>query len=134
MKLRNRWDSFTWRIDIIAKRISFLMSNMSFFYNTADEDFQKKFAKLLNKQSIHLIKTFKKKNLYDKKIFVAKAIILASLSFKNLSGKFDLGIKLLKQIIEHDVLADGMHYLRSPSEQFVFLQSLVDIKNFFGFI
>ena len=23
MKLRNRWDSFTWRIDIIAKRISF---------------------------------------------------------------------------------------------------------------
>ena len=41
MKLRNRWDSFTWRIDIIAKRISFLMSNMSFFYNTADEDFQK---------------------------------------------------------------------------------------------
>ena len=25
-----------------------------------------------------------------------------------------------------------MHYLRSPSEQFVFLQSLVDIKNFLG--
>ena len=135
MKLRNRWDSFTWRIDIIAKRISFLMSNMSFFYNTADEDFQKKFAKLLNKQSIHLIKTFKKKKIYMiKKFFVAKAIILASLSFKNLSGKFDLGIKLLKQIIEHDVLADGMHYLRSPSEQFVFLQSLVDIKNFWVYL
>ena len=47
------------------------MSNMSFFYNTADEDFQKKFAKLLNKQSIHLIKTFKK-NLYDKKFLLQK--------------------------------------------------------------
>ena len=41
MKFRNKWDSFSWRTDILSKRISFLMSNMSFFYNTADEDFQK---------------------------------------------------------------------------------------------
>ena len=25
-----------------------------------------------------------------------------------------------------------MHYLRSPSEQFIFLQSLIDIKNYLG--
>ncbi|MEC8265848.1 MAG: heparinase II/III family protein [Pseudomonadota bacterium] len=132
MKFRNKWDSFSWRTDILSKRISFLMSNMSFFYNTADEDFQKKFTKLLNKQSLHLFKTFKKKNYEDKKIFVVKAIILASLCFKNLSGKFNMGINLLKQIIKSDILEDGMHYLRSPSEQFIFLQSLVDIKNFLG--
>ena len=51
------------------------MSNMSFFYNTADENFQKKFTKLINKQSIHLIKSTKKKTMVTK-IFVAKAIIL----------------------------------------------------------
>ena len=105
---------------------------MSFFYNTADEIFQKNFTKLLNKQSIHLLKTFKKKDYGDKKIFIAKAIILASLSFKNLSGKLQLGINLLSKIIESDILEDGMHYLRSPSKQFIFLQSLVDIKNFLG--
>ncbi len=132
MKFRNNWDSFTWRTDILAKRISHLLSNMSFFYNTADEDFQKKFTKLLNKQSIHLLKIYKKKNQGDKKIFIAKAIILASLSFKNLSGKFQLGVNLLKEIIEDHILEDGMHYLRSPSEQFIFLQSLIDIKNFLG--
>ena len=69
------------------------MSNMSFFYNTADENFQKKFTKLINKQSIHLINTYKKKDYGDKKIFVAKAIILSSLSFKNLSRKLNSGIK-----------------------------------------
>ena len=41
-----------------------------------------------------------------------------------------MGINLLKQIIKSDILEDGMHYLRSPSEQFIFLQSLVDIKIF----
>ena len=39
---------------------------------------------------------------------------------------------MLKQIIQKDILEDGMHYLRSPSEQFIFLQSLIDIKNFLG--
>ena len=73
---------------------------------------------------------FKKKDYGDKKIFIAKAIILASLSFKNLSGKLQLGINLLSKVIESDILEDGMHYLRSPSKQFIFLQSLVDIKNF----
>ena len=80
------------------------------------------------------MQTHKKKDYGDKKIFIVKAIILASLSFKNLSGKFQLGISLLKQIIQKDILEDGMHYLRSPSEQFIFLQSLIDIKNFFRFI
>ena len=60
------------RNDIIAKRISFLMSNMSFFYNTADEDFQKRFTKFLNKTITSSIKTFKKK-VYDKKIFCCKS-------------------------------------------------------------
>ena len=132
MRFGSKWDSFAWRTDILSKRISYLMSNMSFFYNTADEIFQKNFTKLLNKQSIHLLKTFKKKDYGDKKIFIAKAIILASLSFKNLSGKLQLGINLLSKIIESDILEDGMHYLRSPSKQFIFLQSLVDIKNFLG--
>ena len=108
------------------------MSNMSFFYETADENFQKKFIKLLNKQSVHLIKTYKKKNYGDKKIFIAKAIILSSLSFKNLSGKLNSGINYLRKVIDKDILDDGLHYLRSPIEQFIFLQSLIDIKNLLG--
>ena len=132
IKFNHTWDPIIWRNDILAKRIFHLMSNMSFFYETADENFQKKFTKLLNKQSVHLIKTYKKKDYGDKKIFIAKAIILSSLSFKNLSGKLNSGINYLKQVIDKDILDDGLHYLRSPSEQFIFLQSLIDIKNLLG--
>ena len=64
IKFNHAWDPIIWRNDILAKRIFHLMSNMSFFYETADENFQKKFTKLLNKQSVHLIKTYKKKKLW----------------------------------------------------------------------
>ena len=40
-----------------------------------------------------------------------------------------IGIKLLIDTLNSDIMEDGMHYLRSPSEQFIFLQSLIDIKN-----
>ena len=69
-----------------------------------------------------------------KKIFVAKAIILlASLSFKNLSGGLIWESIYLNKLLKAIFFRRwGMHYLRSPSEQFIFLQSLVDIKNFLG--
>ena len=51
--------------------------------------------------------------------------------FKNLEKYFEFSIKLLQKTIEISV-KDGMHYLRSPSEHFYFLCSLLDIKNFFG--
>ena len=73
MRFGSKWDSFAWRTDILSKRISYLMSNMSFFYNTADEIFQKNFTKLLNKQSIHLLKTFLKKRIMAIKKFYCKS-------------------------------------------------------------
>ena len=132
LRLKNRWDPFSWETKILSKRLCFLMSNMSFFYETADESFQKKFAKSLNKQAIHLINVFKKKKLGSEKIFTAKAIIISALSFRNLSSKLKIGIKLLIDTLNSDIMEDGMHYLRSPSEQFIFLQSLIDIKNYLG--
>ena len=74
----------------------------------------------------------KKKKLGSEKIFTAKAIIISALSFRNLSSKLKIGIKLLIDTLNSDIMEDGMHYLRSPSEQFIFLQSLIDIKNYLG--
>ena len=82
--------------------------------------FKKRFIKSLNKQAIHLINVFKKKKLGSEKIFTAKAIIISALSFRNLSSKLKIGIKLLIDTLNSDIMEDGMHYLRSPSEQFIF--------------
>ena len=132
LKKFQKWDSFSWKVDILSKRICFLLSNLSFFYNTADDDFQKYFSRSLNKQSNHLVKIQNSEIDSSKKIFICKSIIISSLCFKNLSNKFELGLMLLKKILQTDVLEDGMHCLRSPSEHFFFLQSLIDIKNLLG--
>ncbi|MBS91859.1 MAG: hypothetical protein CMM95_02245 [Rickettsiales bacterium] len=132
LKKFRKWDSFSWKVDILSKRICFLLNNLSFFYNTADDDFQREFSKTLNKQSNHLINIHNRETDSSTRIYIVKSIIISSLCFKNLRNKFDFGIILLRKILKTDVLDDGMHYLRSPSEHFFFLKSLLDIKSFLG--
>ncbi len=120
-----------WSPEIMSKRIFYLLTNLSFFFETANDSFQKKFAKNINKQSILLLKKSKKVKNLKNKIFISKSLLLSSLCFKNLEKNFDYSIKLLQKTIEMTI-KDGMHYLRSPSEHFYFLCSLLDIKNFFG--
>ena len=120
-----------WNEEIMSKRIFYLLTNLSFFFETANDSFQKKFAENVNKQSIYLFKKIKKVKNLKNKIFISKSLLLSSLCFKNLKKNFDYSIKLLQKTIEITII-DGMHYLRSPSEHFYFLCSLLDIKNFFG--
>ena len=120
-----------WNVEIMSKRIFYLLTNLSFFFETANDSFQKQFAENINKQSILLIKKTKRVNNLKNKIFLSKSLLLSSLCFKNLEKYFAYSIKLLQKTIE-TTIKDGMHYLRSPSEHFYFLCSLLDIKNFFG--
>ena len=120
-----------WGVEVMSKRIFYLLTNLSFFFETANESFQKKFAENINKQSILLFKKIKKVKNLKNKIFISKSLLLSSLCFKNLEKNFDYSVKLLQKTIEITI-KDGMHYLRSPSEHFYFLCSILDIKNFFG--
>ncbi len=123
-------DSKLWEDDVLAKRIFFLLTNLSFFFETADEDFQKKFSENINKQCIILLNKIKDKKLNDN-IFIIKSILLSSICFENLESHYQFSIILVQNII-NNLIKNGMHSLRSPSEHFFFLCSLLDIKNFMG--
>ncbi len=125
-------DESVWSTEVLSKRIFYLLTNLSFFFDTANEEFQINFSENINKQCILLFnRTKKQKNVLDD-IFVIKAILLSTLCFRNLEKNYQLTVNLLKKIIEKKTLTDGMHYLRSPSEHFFFLCSLIDIRNFLG--
>ena len=132
IELHNQWDQQNWNIIILSKRICNLLGNISFFYETADESFQKVFARSLNKQAIHLITSLETKIKTDDKIFIPKAIIVSSLCFTNIKPKLELGLKILCEIINLEILDDGMHFSRSPSKHLFFLENLIDIKNYLG--
>ena len=127
-----KWYINSWKTDVLAKRIVNLLSHFSFYFNTANENFQKKISKNLNKQAIHLFKLNTDSFFENEKIFIAKAKILSTLSFKSLRSKFDREMENLDGIINSNLLGDGMHYLRSPSEHFYFLRALIDIKYYLG--
>lgn len=119
-----------WKEDVIAKRIFYLLTNLSFFFETADENFQKIFSEHLNKQSMILYKIIKKKEKIN--IFSVKSMILSTFCFDNLNSLYSFSIKLLLKTVKEDISDDGLHRLRSPSQHFFFLCSLLDIKNFLG--
>ncbi len=124
-------DQSIWNQEVLSKRIFYLLTNLSFFFETANERFQKDFAENLNKQCIFLIRIFKKEKKYNNDIFSIKSILLASLCFDNLKNYYEFSINLLIGLIGRST-KEGMHYLRSPSEHFFLLCSLIDIKNFLG--
>ena len=132
IELHNRWDPQNWDFIILSKRICNLLGNISFFYETADEDFQKVFTKSLNKQAIHLLTSSEIKIKSEERIFIPKAIILSSLCFTNMKVKLELGLKILTEILTSEILDDGMHFSRSPSKHLFFLKNLIDIKNYLG--
>ena len=132
IELYNRWDPHNWDLIILSKRICNLLGNISFFYETADEEFQKTFTKSLNKQVIHLLTSLEVKIDSDDRIFIPKAIILSSLCFTNMKPKLKLGLKMLSETLTLEILDDGMHFSRSPSKHLFFLKNLIDIKNYLG--
>ena len=125
------FDKAVWDNTVLSKRIFYLLTNLSFFFETAEEKFQKEFAQNLNKQCVLLVKNLKKKKKNTNDIFAIKSAILASLCYNNLKSHYNFSIDLLLTFLTNSVI-HGMHYLRSPSEHFFLLCSIVDIKNFLG--
>ena len=132
LKNNKNWVRTTWDKEILARRVVNLLTNLSFFYETADEDFKNQLSKNINKQCLFLFGKFNNQIQKKNKIYVVKAYVLASLSFKNLSHKLNFSLKKLSELINLNLSDDGMHYLRSPSEHLRFLQSLIDIKLYLG--
>ena len=102
-----------WSEDVLA-RIFYLLTNLSFFFETANESFQKKFAKNINKQCVLLLNSFNHK---EENIFTVKSLILSTLCFEN-QKNYSYIIDQLNTLIKKTILEDGVHYLRSPSEHF----------------
>ena len=119
----------SWKDEILSKRIFSLLTNLSFYFDTAEESFQRYLINFIYIQTTYLFSNVESRK---NNIFCLKAKILASLCIRALENK---NLKLLKELdilLHEDLLDDGMYYTRSPSEHFFTLCSLIDIRNFLG--
>ena len=119
----------SWKDVILSKRIFRLLTNLSFYFDTAEEEFQRYLIDFIYIQIIYLFSKVESKN---NNIFCLKSKILATLCIRTLEDKNIKFLKELDFLLNEDLLDDGMYHTRSPSEHFFILCSLIDIRNFLG--
>ena len=93
-----KFNSKSWEIDTLSKRIIAWVSNTKLTYEETDENYKMLFNKVVHKQVNHLINEINRSNLVDDKMLGCTAIIITGLSYSH--EKFlSYGLNLLKNII-----------------------------------
>ena len=103
----NKFNNKNWQNLIISKRVLAWILNADIILNHADKPFKEKFFNSIISQVNHLKKNINYENDPSKKIELISAIILSGLVFKEYNTNFELGLKLLKNIVEDFFNNDG---------------------------
>ncbi len=130
------FNSNSWEIDTLSKRIISWVSNSNIFYHSSDNNFKSKFNNSIKKQINHLINEVNKTTKNNNKMLGCTATILGGLSFNNNSKYLNSGIGLLKNIINTAFDKNGFPKSRNPREllfytrYFIFIREiLIDSNN-----
>ncbi len=92
------YNSLTWQIDVLSKRIISWMANSKLTYDDSNDEYKKIFSSSVNKQVNHLINEISKSISVDDKLLGCTAILITGLSYEN--EKFlNYSLELLKKIV-----------------------------------
>ena len=103
----NKYKKKNWQNLCVSKRILAWILNTDIILNNADRVFKQSFFNSIIVQINHLKKNLNYENDPSKKIEIVSAIILSGLVFKEYNNNFELGIKVLKNIVEKFFDNDG---------------------------
>ena len=131
IKKNNEYNSRSWKIDIVAKRIIAWISNSKLTYENSDPDYREKFNNLIKKQVNHLINEIEADELIDDKMVGCAAIILTGLSYQDKDGYLVSGLNLLKKIIKFSFDSKGFPKSRNIQQLNFYLKYFVLIREWF---
>ncbi len=122
------YESNTWRMDIVAKRIIAWSSNLDITLENSDKVYKEKFFLSLVKQSNFVAKNLKNVFYIPDKIICCSAILLSGIIFKENDINYKIGIRELEKIIKNYFDSDGFPKSRNPEEIFITIKYLVLIR------
>ena len=126
-----KYDSRSWKVKIMAKRIIAWISNSKLTYEDGDLIYKNNFDAHIKKQVNHLINEIEKDELVDNKMIGCAAIILAGLSYEDKNGYLDSGLNLLKKIIGFSLDNKGFPKSRNIRQLNFYLKYFVLIREWF---
>ena len=128
IETNNKYDSKSWKVDIISKRIIAWVSNSKLTYEEGDSNYKKKFNDIIQKQINHLINEIRRSEWVDDKMIGCAAIILTGLSYQDKTGYLNFGLNLLKKIIKFSFDNDGFPKSRSIRQLCFYLKYFILIR------
>jgi len=123
-----QYNSKSWEVDIVAKRIIAWLSNSKLTYEDSDDNYKQKFNNIIKKQINHLINEIKASEWVDDKMIGCSAIILTGLSYQDTDGYLDVGLNLLKKLIKISFDKEGFPKSRNIRQLNFYLKYLVLIR------
>ncbi len=141
LKKNSKWNEKTWKLDILARRISAWTTNIGFLLAEKDQEFESILKFNLQKQIKHLnIFTTKKffnyldksdgkENSASKKFKILRGLLLSGVCFEGGKNMYKKSLSLLEEIIRNEFNDDGIHLSRLPSTQLSILGDMVTMRD-----
>lgn len=128
-----RWDSQIWRADITGERLAMWISHQEFFGDecrgeSVDNEFQDSFFASLIMQARHLAQSLPGKLYGVEAMQAIKGLLYAGLAFEGREVWVEQALTLFQNELDEQILADGGHVSRSPSQLLEALQITLDIR------
>ena len=127
----HRYNTKSWEVDIVAKRIIAWTSNTRLTFEDGSTDYKDKFNSVIKKQINHLINEIERSEWVDDKMIGCAAIILTGLSYQDRDGYLKIGLKLLKKIVKFSFDNDGFPKSRSIRQLCFYLKYFILIREWF---
>ena len=124
----HKYNSKSWEVDTIAKRIIAWTSNSRLTYEDCSIRYKDKFNSIIKKQINHLIIKIERSDWVDDKMIGCAAIILTALSYQDKNNYLSKGFSLLKKLIKLSFDNLGFPKSRSIRQLNFYLKYLILIR------
>jgi len=129
-KNRN-YNSESWEVDIVAKRIIAWTSNTRLTYEDGSIDYKNNFNTVIKKQINHLINEIERSEWVDDKMISCAAIILTGLSYKDNNKYLKTGLNFLRKLVNFSFDNSGFLKSRSIWKLCFYLKYFILIREWF---
>ena len=127
----HRYNSKSWEVDIVAKRIIAWTSNTRLTYEDSSADYKSKFNGVIKKQINHLINEIERSEWVDDKMIGCAAIILTGLTYQDKEGYLKTGLSLLRKLVKFSFDNDGFPKSRNIRQLCFYLKYFILIREWF---
>ena len=126
-----RYNSKSWEVDIVAKRIIAWISSSRLTYEDGNPRYKNNFNTIIKKQINYLINEIERSEWVDDKVIGCAAIILTGLSYQDKEHYLNRGLNLLKKFVNFSFGNDGFPKSRNIRQLCFYLKYFILIREWF---